>query len=150
MLENLLEKSLALSLENAVTNTANNITVFEDRGFICVIRLTSMGHLCGYVATPNTHKINNVTYEYSHNIPLDCHGGITFNEEDSKHGITLLGFDCAHGFDYSPSMKMGDPANYRDVEYVSIELKRMVDQLLEIDSATLTSLDTIKQLMLEE
>jgi hypothetical protein len=55
------------------------------------------GFLCGYVSIPLNHPFYKKPYE---DIPVDCHGGLTFGEGKKDYWI---GFDCAHSFDYVPS-----------------------------------------------
>jgi hypothetical protein len=151
--ENLLAQSLELKLNNAITSVNNDETIFEDRGFLCIIRqVDGSGHLCGYVITPMTHKINKETYANDWDIPLNCHGGVTFTENLTLHNLAynVIGFDCNHGCDYSPLMPfMGDPSNYKDVNYVTNELKNMVTELLGMDELnTIKEIEIIKPLLL--
>lgn len=90
--------------------------VFEHRGFTCVVIGQSIGHRCGYVAIPQSHKLFGVDYN---EVDIDVHGGLTYgeymdadlevNENGGMYEVTgrypkdleggnfyWLGFDCAH------------------------------------------------------
>lgn len=151
--ENLLEKSLELELKGGLTSIKNDAIIFEDREFLCIIRQVDFsGHLCGYVVVPMTHKINKENYKNDWDYPLICHGGVTFTENiilENKN-YNVIGFDCNRFCDYAPLLKHGDPKNYKDVKYVSNELKNIVTQLIEIDELnTIKDLHILKPLLLE-
>lgn len=110
---------------------------FEHLGFKCLIlRHPELKHLCGYVALPPNHSYYGKHYD---NIPVYVHGGLTFASEGDgdrwQKGYWWIGFDCAHWGDYSPGM--GDVLNrgpreyetYRNIEYVTNELKHLCRQL---------------------
>ena len=109
---------------------------FEYRGYKCLVyRHPEIGHLCGYVQIPKGHEYyGNRDYD---SIPVDCHGGLTFSAEKDD-GSWYIGFDCAHAGDLCPLMeaKWSTSTNYayvdedyRDMEYVIKECKKIVDQL---------------------
>ncbi len=135
--------------------------IFEYKGFNCNISRMFLkepcvdaffgGHLCGYVDLPEDHKFFEKKYD---DIDVDCHGGLTFSEE--KEGKWRIGFDCAHSFDYCPSLEFFKKTNkrmlefkkkfplpkgyedfslfypaYRNVEFCINECCSIVDQLLE-------------------
>lgn len=58
------------------------------------------GYLCGYVAIPLNHPWASQGY----NVDCEVHGGCTHNGPlyNAKH---LVGFDCAHSGDVTPSME---------------------------------------------
>ncbi len=106
------------------------------------------GHLCGYVQIPKRHPLYSKDWD---EIDLDCHGGITCNENHEEHWI---GFDCAHSGDYVPSMEKFRKENkinelfpipkessmyslfhpvYRNILFVMNECRIIVDQLIEIE-----------------
>ena len=86
-----------------------------------LIVLNMLGHRCGYVAIPPSHKYSNTpikkcnffgkehhSYDYD-SLDIECHGGLTFMSPD--HGLKNLlttpctdqwiGFDCGHCYDKS-------------------------------------------------
>jgi hypothetical protein len=94
---------------------------FVYRGIPCEINRGPMGALCGYITIPN---------EYPDPEGIPCHGGVTFCEEGDDE--TIVGFDCSHYMDLVPKMvemmphHMND-GKYRDMAYVEIEIKDMVE-----------------------
>lgn len=102
------------------------------------------GHLCGYVKIPENNKYFNKHYD---EIDIDCHGGLTYsNYQDNNY---YIGFDCAHSFDYLPSMEMFKQKNekikqffeqyermnlfyptYKNMDFCIEECKSIVDQLI--------------------
>lgn len=89
------------------------------RGYITKIVKTELGHLCGYVLLPKTFKLN-VEWE---DLGI-VHGGITYHED------IVIGFDCAHYMDYIPALNIGEVYNYKDVDFVNNELRKLVDTLI--------------------
>ena len=124
---------------------------FEYRGFRCAVIGQQLGHRCGYVGLPEGHKYYGEDYD---EIPLDCHGGLTFSRESdtypvkSEKPLWWIGFDCAHyndGKDKELLKALGitkeeHPLYYDDMfggrehvwtkEEVILEVKKMIDQLL--------------------
>ncbi len=110
------------------------------------------GHLCGYVQLHETEETS-VEFDY------DVHGGITYQQKEDD-GLIWVGFDCAHSFDFIPSMefmyktdpnfmkiredstklfeKMGlnyfnSPINrksYKNIAFCIAECKGIVDQII--------------------
>lgn len=108
----------------------------EETGFHCSIkRHPEFGHLCGYVTTPENHplripELDNWTTVEPYTI-LEVHGGITYNENG------VLGFDCAHLSDYKPWFQYNfdtPPENYRTIEYVKEQVKRLAKQIQDAPS----------------
>lgn len=103
----------------------------------CLLLRGRMGTWCGYVALSKNHKDYNSTYEDVENL-YTVHGGITFygslNEIDNSnlHGYKWVGFDCGHYNDISPINTFeydSNYAEYRDLEYVESELKKLSYQV---------------------
>lgn len=70
---------------------------FEYKGFPCVVLFMPMGYRCGYVGLPKENKYYGKKYD---NIPVECHGGLTYSEhrlfgQDDKD-TWWIGFDCGH------------------------------------------------------
>ena len=109
---------------------------FEYKGYKCEIkRIPSLGHLCGYVYTD---LFKDLEYDV---VPIICHGGITFNGVTNT-GNWAIGFDCAHMMDYVPYVEeirihVGKYSfkQYRNVEYVTKELHKVVDQIIKFKEA---------------
>jgi hypothetical protein len=121
-----------------------NYETFEYKGFkVLIKRNMHTGCLLGYVGLPGGHKFYGKNY--NDDIPIDCHGGLTFTNlwEDEKDNLWYIGFDCAHAYDYMPFLQMQlsssmlmerDPAvSYKDINFVRNECKSIVDQLLTIN-----------------
>lgn len=138
---------------------------FNHKGFDCrVVRIAIRehdesfhicgGYLNGYVRIPSDHPYYQKIYE---DMEIDCHGGLTFGEYSDGHWI---GFDCAHSFDFIPSLEkfyrehpscieetermeeLKEKLNiknspifqktYRSVAYCVDQCKSIVDQLIEV------------------
>lgn len=121
----------------------------ERSGLRCVMRRNPPGHWCGYVGVPPQNIFHNKYYapekgnlidgelvvtpvEYNELIEkVDVHGGITLCDADiaiendvsaqPKGYYWWIGFDCAHGFDFSPGLPiMAVPgAAYRETIFVA-------------------------------
>ena len=114
---------------------------WEHSGFRCLaLRQPSSGHWCGYVGLPEGHEY------YNHEDPFRLsygHGGVTYGEMCSGNICHLsdgeklywLGFDCAHGGDYTPInhalgfRPMYEYETYKDINYVKRETNRMAEEL---------------------
>ncbi|AJD83122.1 hypothetical protein [Streptococcus phage Str-PAP-1] len=95
-------------------------------GYNAVIVMIQGWHLCGYVEVPE-----NIVGLIDEN-EIECHGGITFNAGGVKYFPTngyYIGFDCAHGWDWTPVSPYGE---YRDINYVKEEIKYIIQQLKEV------------------
>jgi len=123
----------------------------ELTGYYCCVRRGPVGSLCGYVGISKTHPYYNMNHEDSEIYNLDCHGGITFTgsaklddrrnfyiplHENQPIEVLMIGFDCSHSGDYSPSFgaslrDLGDP--YRDFEYVKKEVTSLALQLSQVE-----------------
>lgn len=133
----------------------------KETGYDCLIVRNTLGALCGYVAVPKNHSLYEQEY---HNIPdLDVHGGITFSGacHGDPNGLTIchldddgdkawwFGFDCAHvgdtvpyDFTYGLGYRrdgLGFSAVYRDINYVRTEVRRLAQQLMELEYAETSS-----------
>ena len=117
-----------------------NYETFEYRGYKCVIKRMMLfgGQLNGYVRLPKESKFYQKGYD---DIPIDCHGGLTFTGDLEEDGDFYIGFDTAHYQDYMPFMQMlyGNKGlqidhpdeQYKDINYVRNECKKIVDQLIK-------------------
>lgn len=103
------------------------------------------GVLCGYVGLDKEHSFYKV--EYSELYHLRVHGSLTFSDFRTSKNPEFnnkwwLGFDCGHLTDYVPyplgrnnsdiglaKSISGNPNNYRNVEYVKKEIKKLIQQL---------------------
>lgn len=70
---------------------------FEYQGYPCVVLFMPMGHRCGYVGVPKTHRY----YEFGYDeVAIDCHYGLNYarNYLETQDGSELwwFGFSCDH------------------------------------------------------
>ena len=109
---------------------------WEFCGLVCnVSRSSSLGHLCGYVNVPETHKafgsINEETLSR-----LDVHGGVTWNRayhpKLKTTGSIWVGFDCAHDGDVCPMYTSLYLGTYKNLEYVIKEINKLAKQLIDL------------------
>ena len=123
---------------------------FEYRGFPCVVLFMAGCYRCGYVGLPKSNRYYKKGYD---DIPVDCHGGLTFDGELPDYykpkADYYIGFDCGHycdGVDYDQAVKYNlitqseadrnkelfsylDDRPVRDLDYVEANCKKIVDQL---------------------
>lgn len=121
------------------------------RGFEYVIVHNGRGYRCGYVRVPKGHPWHGADYN---DLNVDCHGGVTFVEEDEPCGkggaddAYWVGFDCAHSgdaadpklplnrYEGATSLDLADLFNIgyrgtvRTQEYVREECKSICEQAL--------------------
>lgn len=110
---------------------------FEFDGFQCrmIRQMGGGGFLCGYVMLPKENKFHGANYE---DIPIDCHGGLTFSGQlrnDTEN--YWIGFDCAHLGDISPRWPemFRDPhSSYKNAAYVRSEIESIVRQLKDLEA----------------
>jgi len=122
-----------------------------DTGLPCLIVRNYHGFLCGYVGVTEGHPAFKKHYE---DIDVEVHGGLTFSdfcqesadichivEPGENDRVWWIGFDCDHCFDFSPrrsamyGIRYHDHdkfAQYRDINYVSSEVKSLAKQLAEL------------------
>jgi len=110
------------------------IKELEYKGYKCVIkRNLILKALLGYVKLPKGHRYYGVSIE---KIPVECHGDLTYGEIENDNYV--IGFDCAHIFDFDFENKRGISKNAfkypigipnKSENYVIEDLKRIVDQL---------------------
>lgn len=104
---------------------------FNYEGFICKIyRSTHSGSLCGYVHIPEEHKLYGQIEDPLNS--LHVHGGITFQGELKDNEGFWIGFDCEHYRDFVPNMSSLHEGTYRNMAYVTQELKQLVDQIKDM------------------
>lgn len=99
---------------------------FFVNGIQCVIKRGPSGHLCGYCQLPEV--LEKLFTDYN-DAPFDVHGGITFGGTLKGYSGQWLGFDCAHGGDYSPGYPAFPGDVYRTVEYVTAECTKLAGQI---------------------
>lgn len=109
---------------------------FKYKGYDCEIkRIPNLGHLCGYVIINHNNEL--FGHDDSGNsmcMNLDVHGGITYGQSELD-GRWKIGFDCAHVDDVCPYNFFGNPqgATYKNIEFVTSEIKKLVDQVAEYE-----------------
>jgi hypothetical protein len=66
-------------------------------------------YYCGYVGVPRGHYYFGADYDDSGAMHLYAHGGLTFSDRHSLiPGYWFLGFDCAHGNDFTMESNKDD------------------------------------------
>ena len=129
----------------------------EVTGLPCLaVRNPRYGNWCGYVGALPEHPLHGNGYE---DVNFEVHGGITYANacspgEDEATGIChtpaagesdhvwWFGFDCAHGWDYSPNdlkdsnergypFTIGANREYRTLAYVQLECASLARQLAD-------------------
>lgn len=116
-------------------------------GYPCLIkRMDGTGHLCGYVAIPNTHPSHGLDYDHPSLGDITVHGGLTYEglpmggDFASWYGF---GFDCAHAGDMWPynmylmpgmtgTRKYRSDESYKDMRYVKGQCDALAKQLYEV------------------
>lgn len=110
---------------------------FEHKGLKCLIlRMESLGHLCGYVGVDNLPSTFN---EYE----IDVHGGVTYNQsmdymvsdtmkEYFSDCTDVIEFDAAHYMNVSPYMsgKLNLGGTYKNMLFMKDETIKLAEQLL--------------------
>lgn len=114
---------------------------FNAHGFRCALRRgpKSLGHWCGYVGIPETHRVFGLDYD---NVPVEVHGGLTYAGDrcpgEKPDGLWWVGFDCAHLGDLVPGVLERDAIGvypgdeYRDIDFVEREATAVARQLAEL------------------
>ena len=100
--------------------TATQPDTFDHNGLTCEVKLTSMGHYCGYVTLPAGHPLHGVSYSDSIAVPqsvidrdidIDKIGAINLLCASVKPGDTsldlVLAVDVHGGLTYSRANKDG-------------------------------------------
>jgi len=128
-------------------------------GYKAVIKFLDVGHRCGYIHIPCTHKAAGIHYytytgfgDYSIQEDtlskvqqaindIEVHGGLTYAEYDDNSYV--FGFDCAHCNDAPDIEKLAElglstdvfslGGTVRTLEYCIEECNKLSEQLFEID-----------------
>ena len=127
---------------------------WQYKGIECEIFRNKMGSLCGYIHVPKGHPWHGKDYD---DIETDVHGGLTYAYE-LKDGEFIIGFDCSHLDDFTPSLEgrraletlnnsyaqleeeFGDTDSmikaygrqtYKNISFVKAECESLVDQMLQ-------------------
>lgn len=114
----------------------DDMRVYTEREYqLFIMRIFSMGHLCGYIEVPG------VLNEMIGQKVFDVHGGITFSAKSEdyseRHPMStflrkdhiVLGFDCAHAGDLIPQLWPSASGEYRNMAYVLAELVNLMNQI---------------------
>lgn len=106
---------------------------FEFLGFLCIMRRNmNFGNWCGYIRVPRLHPWYATSDESELNVPV--HGGVTYAgpcfigddvDETTDPEYILIGFDCAHAGDVMPGYRIGGAGTYKDINFVSNELRNL-------------------------
>lgn len=99
---------------------------------IKIRRHPTLLHLCGYVQVPERNSLFGKGYW---DADLDVHGGLTYAGGLGEDDRWFLGFDCAHAYDISPGLGelLSYESDYRDMEYVKKECKKLAEQIDNFD-----------------
>lgn len=108
----------------------NVVKEFQYKGYDCMILSpVHLGVNNGYVKIPEGHPLHGKGDGEEEVDNLEVHGGITFGGSwDDEDGPWWIGFDCAHFGDLVPKISYSNGI-FRDEEYVTKEIERLVDQL---------------------
>ena len=103
-------------------------------GFVCLVRRSPMGNLCGYVGVPPEHPWHGKSFE---DIEAFAHGSLTYagpRADEPEHRY-WVGFDAGHAFDLVPELaKLGGGlyedgwSTYRDIEWMKAEVEQLAAQ----------------------
>jgi hypothetical protein len=110
--------------------------------FRCRIARNGGGALCGYIMIEKKEfKFYEKEYTEECFDTLDIHGGLTYSsfEEDGNY---WLGFDTAHYNDYSPVYGMGNPFDYKDINFVKEEIDKLRDFLFPVKQRLLKKINS--------
>lgn len=98
--------------------------------------ILSMGtHPCGYVEIPKSSKYYNVDYD---NIPIECHGGLTYSENylgtiaNECEERFFVGWDYAHYMDYVGYYDIGELKPSFVEPLKKFKTKEMVNECLKV------------------
>lgn len=109
----------------------------EETGLPCLIHRNRLGALCGYVGVPAGHPWFEKDFL---DIYPEVHGGLTYSgfcaahichvvEDGEDDHVWWLGFDCAHGYDLCPNVRLpDDDVVYRTWEYAEEECRKLAKQ----------------------
>lgn len=96
-----------------------------------VLRMPITGHLCGYVGVCTSSSLHGIDYGSLDSV--EVHDGLTYSGEMPDSDKWWFGFDCAHYGDHVPFCSLVGREVYRDMRYVTEELKSLVDQIINIE-----------------
>lgn len=128
-------------------------SLFWYRGYPCAVLLMPFGHRCGYVGIPK----GSMHYGKHYNdIPIDCHGGVTYSENylisvsltgdkdaDAKlSGLWWIGFDCAHWLDMPDYSALYAAYQSRPDIIKCAEVIRPVEESIKADGETVCEVRT--------
>ena len=95
--------------------------------------ITLGSHPCSYILFPKGHKWHGEHYD---NIPLDCHGGLTYARDTFLDGIDLdgawvVGWDYAHLGDFASygGQGLGFKGHKWTIDELQTEMDEVLDQL---------------------
>ena len=130
-----------------------NVKIEKEDGYMgyhYVVTFNAMGIRCGYVEIPEDHPYYDIdNYD---EIPIDCHGGLTFAGDRFDDGKYYIGFDCGHAgdaYDYDTVIKyfnddidvinrakkmkdleFNQYGSIKSIEYVENECRGIINQLI--------------------
>lgn len=107
---------------------------FEHEGVPCQVRQGGVS-FCGYVGVPLDSPLAGKSYD---DMPLECHGGLTFAEPGRKGYLPeeffWYGWDYGHHGDYSEYNPEG---RLWTLEMVEAEVREVAEQLAKLNAVVL-------------
>ena len=91
--------------------------------FIMMSYMIEHGWGNGYVGVPSWHPFYKMDYD---NIPVSCHGGLTYANLDEDEDLWVIGFDTAHS---------GDNEYNWSKDMVKLECENIVEQCMNVKEA---------------
>jgi hypothetical protein len=103
---------------------------WEHAGFKCKVVFVRQSHRCGYVTIPKSNIAFGKGYD---ELPIDVHGGLTFDDIDSTTpNEQTFGFDCAHLGDKTLSYSFEENGHFWTLEETVAETNRMAEQFAKL------------------
>ena len=95
--------SKELTWEEIIEKPVGEILHDEFNEGVRFIIMRGPSSLCAYVGVPTSHPLANKSYD---NLPIDCHGGLTYSGEGGSgkyrpEGFFWYGWDYGHCDDYA-------------------------------------------------
>lgn len=138
--------------------------IFKYEGFYClIVRMIGGAHFSVYVLLPEDHPLNRMPVDKNGNLNIGVYTPrpINFSEPIKElldfHNISLpselenswaVGISFCECFDYTPGYAAGvsgqRASRYKDIEYVSAQVRELVDAILLADH-NLLKLKALKQ-----
>lgn len=122
----------------------------ELSGYQYLLERSDKGHLRGYIKVDGFKDVDfknsnicRIVEAFSiepgfRDVYIECHGGIIYDNINAKPGFynkfpseRWIGFDCMHVGDWRPDCFEG---TYRNTSFARAEIKKIIDQLVKLES----------------